>query len=167
VAELDSHAGRGFIQSVEPAQHIAQVVLRPGAAVGKAEVAGHKGKRLGVHLLKQLLQRLRHNPDASELFQIAWHCALLGHMNQVGALRILAWRSIRTRDDIHPRIDQLVFVGDLYTGYPPLLSKPASIRKNSPLWDAASAETSVAVDSVTGASIMDAGAEREKPLSRC
>ncbi len=33
----------------------------------------------------------------------------------------------------------------------------ASIRKNSPLWDAASAETSMALDSVTVASITDAG----------
>jgi len=39
-------------------------------------------------------------------------------MNQVGTLRILIWHSIRTRDDIHPRIDQLHFVGDFYAGNP-------------------------------------------------
>lgn len=82
-------------------------------------------------------------------------------MNQVGTLRILIWHSIRPRDDIHPRIDQLPFVGDFYAGNPAVSKTPASIRKNSPLRDAASAETSMALGSVTVASITDAGAERE------
>ncbi|MNL48045.1 hypothetical protein D3C87_1708720 [compost metagenome] len=110
------HPGGRHIQPIQRTDHITEVVLRAQGAIGQSELTRGECKCLRVHNIEHVLERLRDDPDAAELFEVTRHAALLRHVHQVRPLRILLRVARRRRSDIHARGDELLFVGDFQAG---------------------------------------------------
>lgn len=113
VLHLDLHPGGRGVKRIQLANHIAQVVLRSGSAIGQREVTRSERKALRVHCIEDVFQRLRNNPDAGVNLEIARQSAFSRHAHQVRAFGVLGRVVVGWIDRVHARPAERRFVGKL------------------------------------------------------